>query len=247
MYQIEISLSPLLYEHRAIKDNHIAVVVDILRATTSICAAFAAGAAKIVPLDSLEKLPQYRQMGYMLAAERNGEKIADAEYGNSPTEYNRSDLQGERLAYSSTNGTVCLLKAQDADQVWVGCFSNLSAIAKKIAQEPQDVVILCSGWKQEFSLEDTLFAGALAERLMKSGAHESTNDAVWMALDLWHNAQKDLYGYCQKASHVKRLKRLNYDNDIRFALTPDTCPIVPEMKNGVLVLEGISETQESNF
>ena len=92
MYQIEISLSPLLYEHRAIKDNHIVVVVDILRATTSICAAFAAGASMIVPLDSLEKLPQYRQMGYLLAAERNGEKIADAEYGNSPTEYRRSNL-----------------------------------------------------------------------------------------------------------------------------------------------------------
>ena len=89
------------------------VAVDILRATTAICAAFQAGAEEIVPLDTLEALEGYRGKGYLLAAERGGKKIGDAHYGNSPTEYLRHDLHGQRLAYSTTNGTRCILRGDD--------------------------------------------------------------------------------------------------------------------------------------
>ena len=232
-------MSPVLYEGRSVKTRHATVAVDVLRATSAVCAAFKAGAAEIVPLDSLEALPKYRQFGYTLAAERNGEKVQGATCGNSPTEYLTMDLTGQRLAYSTTNGTVSILRAVGSDRLFVGSFSNVTALATKLAalENPQDIVVLCSGWKGDPSLEDTLFAGALIERLRQLGTDpELVNDASMMACDLWKAAQHDLYGYCLKATHVHRLMKLNYENDIRWALTPDTCSMVPEYIDGKLIV-----------
>ena len=229
--QIEIALSPALYEWRTIKQHHTTVPVDILRATTAICAAFQSGIEEIVPLDNLEDLERFRQQGYLRAAERGGLKVGDAECGNSPTEYlAMHNLRGRKLAYSTTNGTVTVLRARDAERTLVGCFANISVLAQRLIQQPQDLVILCSGWKNDFSLEDTLFAGALCERLLASGMYATQHDAVMMAVDMWHLCQGDPYAYClTKASHVQRLISFGAQDDIRFCFREDTCPLVPQL------------------
>ena len=237
---IEVILSPRLYDGRQLKCQHVSVAVDILRATSAICAAFVAGVAEIVPLDSLEPLSLFRDRGYTLAAERNGEKVNGAACGNSPTEYLSMDLTGQRLAYSTTNGTVSILRAADSRLLLVGAFANLGALAETIAAagEEQDVVVLCSGWKGDPSIEDTLFAGALIDRLLRLFPNlQLVNDAAMMALDLWRCASPDLYSYCLKATHVHRLQRLGCDADIRWALTTDTCRVVPRFMNGKLVVD----------
>ena len=204
--QIELSLTPALYEWRTLKQGHTTVAVDVLRATTAICAAFAAGAEEVVPLDSLEALEAYRHKGYLRAAERGGQKVGDAEYGNSPTEYMASDLHGKRMAYSTTNGTVSILRGSDADRTLVGCFANLDAVTQLMIEQPQDLVILCSGWKNDFSVEDTLFAGVLCRKLLSSGQYTSHNDAVMMAMALWDSCDGDPYHFSLRyASHVQRL------------------------------------------
>ncbi|MBP5190215.1 MAG: 2-phosphosulfolactate phosphatase [Bacteroidales bacterium] len=236
--RIEVVLSPTLYDGRNIQLHHTTVAVDVLRATSAICAAFCAGADEIVPLDSLEPLPEYRERGYTLAAERNGEKISGALCGNSPTEYLSMDLRGQRLAYSTTNGTVSILRAASSERLYIGTFANISALSKMLALDKrEDLVVLCSGWKGDPSIEDTLFAGALIEKMFQQGCDiHLINDAAIMAESLWREAKNDLYNYCLKATHVKRLQRLNYENDIRWALTLDTCQIVPQYINGKLVI-----------
>lgn len=227
MKTVELVLSPALYPFRTTPPGHVTVVVDVLRATSSICAAFMAGAEEVVPLDSLDPLPDYREKGYTLAAERNAHKVMGAECGNSPCEYLTMDLHGRRLAYSTTNGTVgLLLAAQDSKAVFPGCFGNLSALAHRLHNLPDNLVVLCSGWKSGISLEDTLFAGALIQRLH---SHEPANDACHIAIEAWTNAKEDLYAYCQRGTHIHRLRQMNYDNDVRFVLKPDTCPVVPIM------------------
>ncbi len=236
--RIEVVLSPALYEGRLLKVHHTTVAVDVLRATSAICAAFKAGASEIVPLDSLERLKYYRELGFTLAAERNGEKVQDARCGNSPTEYLTMNLDGCRLAYSTTNGTMSILRAVDSERLYVGAFANLSALAERIADERDgdDIVVLCSGWKGDPSLEDTLFAGALVERLQQSGRDvKPVNDAAMMALALWNEAKDDVYAYCSKATHVHRLQKLGYENDIRWAFEIDTCGIVPRYVDGRLI------------
>lgn len=233
--QIEVSLTPALYPYRTIRENHVTVAIDVLRATTAVCAAFQAGCSEVVPLDSLEGLLPFRRQGYGIAAERGGKKLEGSDYGNSPTEYLGSDMRGVRLAYSTTNGTVTILRGADAALTLVGAFANLTALCRRLAAEQKDTVILCSGWQNDFCLEDTLVAGAIIDNLI---THRSTiiivGDAAHMALDLWHMAQKDPYGYCRKASHVHRLEGFGAQADIRFAFQMDTCPVVPVLKEGTL-------------
>lgn len=231
--KIEVSLSPALYPYRTIKGNHTTVAIDLLRATTAVCAAFQAGCEAIVPLDTLDGIAKYRTQGYAIAAERNGSKVGDAEYGNSPTEYLRHDMHGVRMAYSTTNGTISILHGADANRTLVGCFANLSALCNYIQEEGQDTVLLCSGWKQDFCLEDTLVAGAIIDRLLPNA--ELHGDAAQMSYDLWQVARKDPYSYCQKASHVHRLEHLGAQHDIIFAFKQDTCPVVPTLIDGMLV------------
>ena len=211
------------------------VAVDILRATTAICAAFQAGAEEIVPLDTLEALEGYRGKGYLLAAERGGKKIGDAHYGNSPTEYLRHDLHGQRLAYSTTNGTRCILRGAAADTTLVGAFANITALTERLLSSPTPLVIICSGWEGNICVEDTLFAGALIERLLASGRYSTTNDAARMALDLWHLGKSDPYAYClPRAYHIQRLDSFGAHDDVLFAFRPDTCPVVPQLEEGRL-------------
>lgn len=222
---------------RGIKDHHTTVAVDVLRATTAICAAFAAGIDEIVPLDTLEALESYRRQGYLRAAERGGKKIDGAECGNSPTEYLTMDLHGKKMAYSTTNGTICILRGSDAEETLVGCFANISALTSHLLHHQRDLVILCSGWKNDFSIEDTLFAGALINRLIHSGQYITQHDAAMMALDLWQLGKHDPYGYClTRASHIERLKGFGAQKDVEFAFKMDTCPVVPKLtKEGTSV------------
>ena len=223
--QIELSLTPALYEWRTLTQGHTTVAVDVLRATTAICAAFQAGAECIVPLDNLEALEPYRAQGYLRAAERGGRKIGDAEYGNSPTEYMSTNLHGKRIAYSTTNGTVSILRGGDADRTLVGCFANIDALSERLLAQPQDLVILCSG----------CFAGALCRRLLASGRYTSRHDAVAMAVVLWDACQGDPHTYSLRhASHVQRLIGFGAEADILFAFKCNTCPVVPQLNNGVL-------------
>lgn len=236
--QIELALTPALYDYRSLRQHHTTVAVDILRATTAICTAFQAGVEEVVPLDTLEALEPYRAKGYLRAAERGGKKIGDAECGNSPTEYLSMDLRGKKMAYSTTNGTVCILRGSDADQTLVGAFANISALTQRLIDQPQDLVILCSGWKNDFSIEDTLFAGTLCQRLLDSGKYSTHHDAVNMAMDYWKLCDNDPLHYClHHASHVQRLIGFGAEADIDFAFKQDTCPLVPILHDGALVLD----------
>lgn len=236
-HRIELSLTPALYEYRGIREHHTTVAVDILRATTAVCAAFRAGVEEIVPLDSLDALGKYYKLGYLRAAERGGKKVDGAECGNSPTEYLTMNLQGRRMAYSTTNGTVCILRGSDADRTLVGAFSNITALTQRLLDDPQDLVILCSGWKNDFSIEDTLFAGALCQRLTDGGVYTTTHDAVQMAIDLWKMCEGDPYGYSLRhASHVRRLVGFGAERDVEFAFRNDTCPVVPVLNEGRLTI-----------
>lgn len=245
--RIELILSPEIYSKRLIQEHHATIAVDVLRATTAICTAFQAGAQEVVPLDSMEPLPGYLARGYQVACERNAKKMPGATLGNSPTEYMSKDLRGSRIAFSTTNGTVSILAAKNSDTLLLGSFANLSALADTLIKEgkarflaahgkewksgytmPLDIVILCSGWKGDPCIEDTLMGGALTEKLMqKEKTLTLVNDSAMMALDLWQQAKQDPYNYVAKATHVHRLQRMGYDSDIRFAMQQDTCNVVP--------------------
>lgn len=233
--RIEVSLTPALYPFRTILSDHTTVAIDVLRATTAVCAAFQAGCREVVPLETLDAMPRFRSLGYKAAAERGGKKLPGSDYGNSPTEYLRNDMSGVRLAYSTTNGTVCITRAADASLTLVGAFANLTALTGRLRADGRDTVLLCSGWRNDFCIEDTLMAGALIERL--SDVATPHGDAALMALALWQQAKDNLTGYCRRCSHVHRLEGFGAGEDIAFALRIDTCPVVPVLKGGKLKIQ----------
>ena len=232
---VEVCFSPKLYEHRLTKDNFIVVIVDILRATTSICAAFDHGVEKIIPVAGVEKAREYKIQGYLVACERDGKVLDFADVGNSPSDFLEDSFKGKTIAYSTTNGTKAINLASDAENIVIGSFTNLSALSEWLIDQNKNVVILCAAWKGLFNLEDSLFAGALSEKLLDTGHFETECDSVRAGLDLWSLAKLDLAGYLSKSSHRNRLKHLVSDEDFQYTVTLDSNRVIPRLESNYLI------------
>jgi 2-phosphosulfolactate phosphatase len=238
--QIELCYSPALFHLYEGKGKTV-VVVDIFRATTAICAAFDHGVKRIIPVAGLEEARGYKDKGYLIAAERDGIKPDFAHFGNSPFNFMQQGLDGATIVYSTTNGTQAIQRAAVSSRVVIASFINISATARHLAKGDGDVTILCSGWKERFSLEDALFGGALADMLIENHGFISQCDSVTAARDLWHLAKDDLIGYKEKFAHTYRLRRLMLDDAIEFCLTPDQSEKVPLFIGGAIVCDETPE------
>jgi len=233
MKSVDVCLSPELVHLYDVTDKTV-VVVDILRATSCMVTAFAHGVADIKPYADLEECKAAASAGYETSGERNGEKVEGFNRGNSPFEYMAEAIRGKHIAFTTTNGTQAIDKAQKAKALLIGAFLNIQAVANAVQELNHPTLIVCAGWKGRFNLEDTLFAGALAKRLM--GTFKPEDDAVLAAMELYENAKGNLVAFLQKSSHVQRLARLNIHKDIEFCLTPDVYAVVPELQNDHLIL-----------
>lgn len=220
-----------------IKNSHV-VVVDILRATSAICAAFANGAKAIIPVPTAHEAQEAKRKGFMVAAERDGVKLDFADFGNSPFNFTRDRVEGKEVAYSTTNGTHAIVKAAGGLSVVIGSFINLSAVANWLINKNEgDILILCAGWKGKFCLEDTLFAGALSEILLKDEQNfESICDSTQASIDLWEVAKPDLFAYLENVAQRHRLKMLGLDDVLQYCFTPNSSTFVPILENGRIVL-----------
>jgi 2-phosphosulfolactate phosphatase len=125
--------------------------------------------------------------------------------------------------------------AASADAIVIGSFLNISSLTGWLINMEKDVVLFCSGWKNRFNLEDTLCAGAMAERLLESSLYSTICDSTLAAMDLWSLAKNDLSGYIEKVAQRSRLREKGLDDCISFCLTPDFTKKIPVIKNGILV------------
>ena len=213
------------------------VVVDLLRATTVISTAFMEGVVAIIPVQTLDQALSYKgKEGYIVAAERNAKPIEGFDYGNSPFHYINSDVKGKILVLTTTNGTKAIHNARE-HKVITSSYINIEAVAKHLIEEHNDVILLCSGWKGVFNLEDPIFAGSLAKLLLESGRYESNCDSLFASMQLLKSADGNLFTYLSDSSHRRRLKSLNMEDDTRFCLAPPVkSDIIPILKEGKLVV-----------
>ena len=231
--RLEVCLTPALLDLYAIEDS-IVVVIDILRATSSIVYGIDNGATSIIPVAQVEDCLKYADRGYLLAAERNGEVVEGYDFGNSPFSYTRSKVGGKTVVLTTTNGTKALHLARSrAYQVVIGSFLNLEALCSWLKSQNKNVLLLCAGWKDNFNLEDTLFAGAVVAELRKEFTH--FDDSSVAAEDLFQLAKSDLRGYINKSSHSHRLAALNIEEDVRFCLQLNLCTAIPVLEGEHLV------------
>jgi 2-phosphosulfolactate phosphatase len=232
MKQIDVCLTPdLLHLHTV--ENTIVVVADVFRATSCMVTAFAYGVNSIIPVATVAECQLYQERGYLAAAERNAKRVEGFELDNSPFTYMDERIRGANVAMTTTNGTLAITKSRSAVKVLVGSFLNLDAIARFLKSERYDVMVLCAGWKGRVNMEDTLFAGALVERLKDS--YTMAEDSAIMAWRLYCQGKDNLPSYLSSSSHIQRLQRLGIQKDITYCLQHDLYDVVPVLRGNALV------------
>ncbi|MDO3644307.1 2-phosphosulfolactate phosphatase [Mucilaginibacter sp. L3T2-6] len=214
-------------------ENYIVVIIDIFRATSSICYGIENGANAIIPVAEIEECEAYRTHGHLLAAERNGEVVTGFDFGNSPFSYTADKVAGKTVVLTTTNGTQALHLSRTAKRVVIGSFLNLTALCDWLKTQNDHILLVCAGWKNNFNLEDTLFAGAVTEQL-KYGNFKLDDPAI-AANDLFQAGRNDINGYLKKTSHSERLKKLGIEKDIEFCLQVDLTTAIPVLEGEKLV------------
>ena len=218
------------------QDMGIVVVIDILRATSAMVTAFEHGVRSIIPVGTIEEARNYiGREGYIAAAERNGEVVEGFAYGNSPLAYVDQDLRGKTIVMTTTNGTKAINLASGARKVVIGSFLNLTALTDWLLKQDENVLLLCSGWKDKFNLEDSVFAGAVMDRMLASGKFGLEEDSSIAAKYLYMSASENVMGILKAAPRRKRLESLNLYEDVKFCLTPDQSKVIPILQDGALV------------
>jgi 2-phosphosulfolactate phosphatase len=233
--KVEVCFTPESIQYYDISNSHI-IVVDVLRATSAICAAFANGAKAVIPVPSIDEARKAKERGYIVAAERDGVTLDFADFGNSPFNFTPERIGGREVAYSTTNGTRAIIEASKGLSVVVASFINITAVASWVkSTNDGDVLVLCAGWKGKFCLEDTLFAGAFAQQLLATDAFETHCDSAQAAMQLWDHAKGDIKSYLELVAQRHRLKKLGLDDVLDYCFTPDSSSVVPVLRKGKLV------------
>lgn len=232
------SLSPALLHLYNVREC-IVVVIDILRATSTIATALHNGAKEVIPVDSVEKCIRLgKEMACITAGERDGKIAEGLQYGNSSFEYPREFVEGKVLVLTTTNGTKLLhmAVAKGATEIITGSFLNISAVCDHLQEQKKNVILACAGWKDKVNIEDSLFAGAVISRIKND--FEINCDASSIAACLYENAQDNLFEFLKNtnASHYHRLMNFGLEKDIKQCLTPDIANVLPYYINERLVI-----------
>lgn len=228
--KVNICLSPDLYPRYA--DRHgIVVVVDVFRATSAIAAGLYHGLSAIRPIAGLAAFELYpKHENRIWAAERGGQIVEGFDLGNSPLEMieRRDLLVGKELVLSTTNGTQAIEAAKKEEGLITGSFVNITSVLNFLIQQQKSVLFVCAGWKGRVNLEDSLFCGDAAERLLASGFElDEDADAVLMCMQISEKARPDRLAYLERSSHRNRLRNLELELDVAYCLTEDVAPVVP--------------------
>jgi 2-phosphosulfolactate phosphatase len=232
--KIDCCFSPFLYPVYADKES-IVVVIDVFRATSAICVAFHYGAEKIIPVASVEEAMEYKKQGMLAGAERNAVKLDGFDFGNSPYDYMGDHVKGKTIALTTTNGTQAIEAARQAYKVVVGSFLNIDALCNWLIKQDRNILLLCSGWKNKFNLEDSLFAGAVTTQIMEKSKNYELGDGCLAIKYLYQIGKERPTKFLNYSSHKDRFAKLNLKEDIRYCLSPNLAPVVPVLEGKFLV------------
>lgn len=234
---LHTALSPALIHLYDISSS-IVVIIDVLRATSTVATALYNGAKHIIPVDSVaECIRLGKQIEGITAGERDGQIAEGLVYGNSPFEYPAHFIKGKTLVLTTTNGTKLLHLAlgKGAKGIITGSFPNLSSVCDYLVTQKMPVILGCAAWKDKINIEDTLFAGAVINRIKD---HFDINcDSSQIAETLYEDAKDDMFEFIKtkNASHYHRLMKYGLEKDIRYCFTEDAANVLCVYEDGKLV------------
>ncbi|MBL8763909.1 MAG: 2-phosphosulfolactate phosphatase [Phycisphaerae bacterium] len=215
----------------------VCVVIDLLRASTTITRALSVGAARVIPCADPEAALRIRESlppgTCLLGGERGGVRIPGFDLGNSPAEYSAARVAGRAIAFTTSNGTraVEVARRSGAARILVGCLNNRRAVADALAREDRPICLLCAGTNGRLSLDDVLAAGAIVDRMCTGGLSAFSDDTPRLCRDLWRHAVSAADGLASslaESSGGRGLTAIGFADDVRSCAEIDTCSIVPE-------------------
>lgn len=221
---LEVCLTPALWNQHDARDKNV-VVIDIIRATSTIASALHHGVKKMIPVETVEEANTWLEKGYLVAGERDGIKIPHFHFGNSPYEFMGEDVRGKEIIHTTTNGTRCVLMSRGAKNIVAGSFVNQDAIFDWIRNENRNTILFCAGWKDHYVMDDALFAGAVVREL--ADEFRIIDDSTLSAKLLYRYVRENMLRTVKQATHFKRLQRLGIENDIKFCMSNPQFDVVP--------------------
>lgn len=216
--------------------NSVVVIIDVFRATSTIATALHNGAAKVIPVATVEKCIELgKGEGCITAGERDGKIVEGLQYGNSPSEYHREFIEGKTLVITTTNGTKLLhmALANGASEVVTGSFVNLHAVTEHLLHAGKNVILGCSGWKDRFNLEDTMFAGAVVSKVRKH--FQVRCDSSLMAETMYMLHKNDMKSFIRNTTHWHRLAAYGADKDLEYCVSENVADVLPMYKDDALI------------
>jgi 2-phosphosulfolactate phosphatase len=239
--KIDVCLSPHEVSEEKLKD-HIAVVVDVLRASTTICAALAAGAKEIIPAESIEEAIRWAtnlsRDAILLCGEREGKLIEGFNLANSPLEYKPKIVKGKTLIFGSTNGSPTVVKTRLAQKTYLAGFVNMTAIVQTLAEVETPIVIICSGKLGQFSLEDAVCAGNIVSALKQSlESILDLTDGANAALLLYQHYQESILKMVKESDHGRYLASIGMQHDLPICADLNRIPVVPVFHDGKIRIQ----------
>ena len=216
------------------------VVIDVLRASNTIITALNNGARDIVPVGSIEfavKVSGGMFGGHtLLGGERNTKRIDGFALGNSPLEYTEEIVSGKSIVFFTTNGSKAITKAKFSDNLFVCSFSNISALAEHLVRFNLDFEILCAGRNNSFSMEDSICAGKLIDRIQESDEKLVLNDSSTACLSLYRIYGSDIFEMLKNSDHGKLLIENGFEEDLKICSKVDNVKVIPFFKENVVKL-----------
>ena len=227
--KIEVFFSPVGIDELGMRGRNV-IIIDVLRATTTICTALSNGAREVIPTADIENATKISSNlssdSRLLGGERQGKKIDGFDLGNSPAEYSPEKVRNKSIIFTTTNGAGAIHKCRYASTALVASFVNVSAIVETIVEIGGTWTILCSGRQGAFSVEDATCAGMIISKV-KEVSEVDTEDAGLTTLILYKNYKKSILGMMKKSQHGQYLVSIGFEEDLKFCSNVDGVPVVP--------------------
>ncbi len=237
-HEIDVFSSSISFNEQDVR-NKTVVVIDVLRACSTMQTALENGATGIIPLaenDDAGRYTRYLDAGsVLLCGEKDGKKVEGYQLGNSPLEFTSKVVSGKTILLKTSNGTRAITRSSNAANVLVGSFLNLSAVVDMLRSDNDgEILLICSGWNSRLSIEDMLCAGAITHRLYDRKLPDNAADGVKVAFGLYEKFGTEIPALLRECNHAKRLRELGYEEDIDYCSQVDLFASVPGMHEGVL-------------
>ena len=236
--RIDLVFTPGQVDELSLRERT-AVVIDVLRATTTLVTALGEGAREIIPAATVEAAMKISGSigtdAALLAGERHGRIVPGFDLGNSPSEYRGGRVQGKSVIFTSTNGSQALARARYAHELTLCAFVNLSTVAEFLLERPRDVSVICAGNEGGFSLEDSVCAGMLVARLREQyGGEVQLSDSALAASALYRSFGRGLLSMLRTSEHGRHLQEIGFGEDLKECAAVDAVPVLPLLDGGVL-------------